>query len=148
MNIKSVTNVLTATAISYVIVFALLFAADALSLGMDDPEKHLAILAYAIFYIGAAAGGFICAKLFAARTGEISGVVSGTLAGLAYIGVIFLISLLFYGEKSFLVRLAINTSAVAVSALGGFLAKVKTPKAKKVSPKKSRDSIRKKYLEK
>ncbi len=144
MNIKSFLNVLIATALAYFVVFVLMLIVNMISLGLTDPQKFLSLFAYSIFFIGALTAGFLCAKMFMRYDDSINGILPGAAAGIVYTIFIFLISLLFQGEKSFIFKMILNIVAILISSAGGFLGSYK--KSKKISPKKNRDNIRKKYL--
>lgn len=139
MSIRQITNAMIATAAAYAAVFVLLLVLNLISYNSADPEQFLDIFACAAFFLGAAGCGFISAK-----TSRSGGISAGVTAGIIYIGIIFLFSLLFDGERNFLWRLIINLFAVALAGAGGFFGGYKRPK--KISPSKTRDAIRKKYL--
>jgi putative membrane protein (TIGR04086 family) len=141
MSLKSVINVMFATAIAYVSVFILLLVMNLISFKNADPEQYINMFAYAAFFLGALLCGFINVKVSAS-----GGITAGIAAGLVYTGVIYMLSLLFKGERGFMERLVINIIAVAMAAAGGYIGAYKRPK--KVSPAKSRASVRKKYLNK
>lgn len=141
MSLKSVINVMMATAIAYAALLILMLVINFISLQSADPEQYLGMFAYVAFYLGALICGFINAKV-----GASSGMTAGIAAGLVYIGVLYLVSLLFKGERGFIERLIINLTAVAAAGMGGYFGAYKKPK--KVSPAKSREAVRKKYMTK
>lgn len=140
MSLRSVVNVMLATAIAYGALLLLMLSANFFFLRSADPERYLGIFAYIAFYAGAVICGYINARASS------SGMGAGAAAGFMYIAVIFLLSLLFDGERGLLERLIINIFAVAAAGAGGYLATAK--KTKKISPSKSREAVRKKYLKK
>lgn len=137
MSLKSVINVMFATAVAYASVFILLLVMNFISFKNADPEQYLNMFAYAAFFLGALLCGFIYVKV---------GASSGIAAGLFYTGILYLLSLLFLSERGFMERLFINIIAVAMAWAGGYIGAYKRPK--KVSPSKSREAVRKKYLNK
>jgi putative membrane protein (TIGR04086 family) len=141
MSLRSIVNVMFATAIAYVSVFILFMVMNFISYKNTDPEQYLNVFAYTAFFLGALLCGFIYVKI-----GAPNGITSGLAAGLVYIGVLYMLSLLFKGERGFMERLVINIIAVAMAGTGGFIGAYKRPK--KVSPSKTRDAVRKKYLNK
>ncbi|MDD4774421.1 MAG: TIGR04086 family membrane protein [Eubacteriales bacterium] len=140
MNFRSVVNVMLATAIAYGALLILMLSANFIFLQSADPERYLGIFAYIAFYAGAVICGYINAKRAS------SGIGAGVAAGILYIAVIFLFSLLFEGERAIWERLIINIAAVAAAGGGGYLAANKKPK--RISPAKNREAIRKKYMKK
>lgn len=142
MSLKSIVGVMLATAIAYASVFVLLLIMNFISFQNADPEQFLGVFAYAAFFLGAILSGFLNAR----NNGEVNGITAGIVAGLVYAGFIFLISLLIKGERGFIERLIINLIAVALAAAGGYIGAYKHPK--KISPAKTRDAVRKKYLSK
>lgn len=141
MSLKSVINVMFATAIAYASVFVLLLVMNFVSFKNADPEQFLNMFAYTAFFLGALLCGFIYVKV-----GASSGITAGIAAGLFYTGILYLLSLLFKSERGFMERLVINIIAVAMSGAGGYIGSYKRPK--KVSPSKSREAVRKKYFNK
>ncbi len=141
MGLKSVINVMMATAIAYACILVLMLFVNFIFLQSADPDKFITFFAYTAFYAGAFISGFIYSK-----TGTSGSITAGIIAGLVYIGILYLISLLFDGERDFITRLIINLIAVAVSGLGGYLGTYKKPK--KISPAKNREAVRKRYMTK
>jgi len=141
MNIAPIKNIFIALAASYALVFIILLGANLLVFRSPDPTKYLPVIGGAAFY----AGAFICAFAAARLAGENSaGFVMGAAAGIIYIGVIFLISLCFEGERNFVVRLLLNTAAI-LTAVGGSAAGC-FKRRKKLSPAKSRAKARRRFM--
>lgn len=102
-----------AVGLSTALILSLIFTA--LLLGMEDPERFLAVFAMTTLFIGAAAGGFAAGIFERGRT-------AGILCGAAYTLVIWCVSLfLRSGETNLLMSAAGYILCVAVSSLAGII---------------------------
>lgn len=138
MNTMSLKNLLIAVAVAYALIFLLLIFANIALYRSPDPVSYTPVVACAAFYAGAFICGFIASKLH----GE-NGTVYGLIAGIIYIGVIFIVSLFFKGERNFITRLLLNCAALLTALGGGFAGAFR--RKVRISPEKSRENARRKY---
>lgn len=134
MGMHSLMRLIKAVGIAYGAVFLLLLGGNAVALQQTDPMACLDIIAGTVFILGALLAGLLNARLGG------GGFPGGLAAGGVYIGFIGLFSLFVEGSDGLVMRLMMNTGALAASSLAGWMGTKHKPK--KISPAKSRANAR------